>query len=91
MVIFFIILTLLALLVLYYAGIAIVYAVCFLIIGIRLAFGKTTIDQLNEKAAKTRLSVKADKAKIATKSAKSKGGFSFLSYPSPLNGWGLWN
>lgn len=85
MILLYLILTLIAIAILYFAGIAVVYAVCFLIVGFQLVTGKTTIDKLNEKAKQAELKKKT------AKTPKAKGNFSFLSYPSPLNNWGLWN
>lgn len=85
MILLYIILTALALVALYFVGVAVVYIVGFLVVGVKLAVGKTTIAELNEKAEIATL------AKADNKKTKNKGDFSFLSYPSPLNNFGLWN
>lgn len=77
----FVILTvLLAVAILWFAVVAAVYAAGFLIVGIQLATGRTTIDELAEKAKQAPKRIKKPK--------RVKGGG--ISYPSPLDDPGLW-
>lgn len=77
MILLYIILTASALVALCFVGVAVVYIVGFLVIGVKLALGKTTIAGLNEKAEISK--------QARTEKKKAKGDFSFLSYPSPIN------
>ncbi len=80
--------------VLFYIIIAIIAIVAIFVIGVflhtiyELATGKVSIEEQER-----RISVYEcyKKQKRSKKQAKHRGGsLHFLSYPSPLNNWGLW-
>ncbi len=82
MVLLYIILIALGVFLLILAGYAVIVLVAFLAQAYQLATGKTTFAELAEKGR----DVKARQPK-----KPRRGAFHFLSYPSPLNNWGLWN
>ncbi|WP_418981667.1 hypothetical protein [Alistipes sp.] len=90
MILIYLIIIALGLVALYLAAIAVVYMICFLVVGVQLALGKTTIDELNKKV---KLAEQAKQAKAEQENFKPKksGAFWFLSLPAPLNHWGLWH
>jgi len=81
MILLYIIIIALGLVALYFAGMFVLVIVAFALQSYQLATGKITREQLDAK-------IKAAKEQ---RSHKKGSTLHYLSYPSPLNNWGLWN
>lgn len=72
MILLYLIVIALGIVILYFAGIALLYTVCFLVIGVQLALGKTTIEELTEKAERAKLAKQAKQAERAKQAQQAE-------------------